>query len=81
MSRIVQGTVARFEPHVPEGTASNDPSRALIGSAILDDGRQVDFDAAAFAASGLRLLRPGQRLDLELDSHGDVSAVRVPTIG
>jgi hypothetical protein len=32
------------------------------GSVLLDDGRELPFAAAAFAESGLRLLRPGQRL-------------------
>src|SRR5439155_17234031 len=30
------------------------------GSVLLDDGREVTFDGAAFAAGGLRLLRFGQ---------------------
>jgi 2-phospho-L-lactate guanylyltransferase len=37
------------------------------GAVLLDDGRRVPFDAEAFAGSGLRLLRIGQRLTLELD--------------
>ncbi|MBJ6621623.1 hypothetical protein [Streptomyces sp. DHE17-7] len=31
------------------------------GQVLLDDGTPVPFDAAAFDAGGLRLLRPGQR--------------------
>ena len=37
------------------------------GSVLLDDGREVTFDGAAFAAGGLRLLRFGQRVRLEYD--------------
>lgn len=37
------------------------------GSALLDDGREVSFDGAAFAAGGLRLLRFGQRVRLETE--------------
>jgi len=37
------------------------------GAVLLDDGRRVPFDADTFARSGLRLLRVGQRLTLELD--------------
>ncbi len=49
----MQATVCRFDPETGSG------------SVLLDDGRQVDFDAAAFAAGGLRLLRPGQRVRLD----------------
>ncbi|WP_426561504.1 cold-shock protein [Angustibacter sp. McL0619] len=38
------------------------------GSVLLDDGRRVPFDADAFHDSGLRMLRVGQRLTLELDA-------------
>ena len=37
------------------------------GQVVLDDGSRLPFGADAFAASGLRLLRPGQRVRLELD--------------
>jgi 2-phospho-L-lactate guanylyltransferase len=49
----MQGTVATFDPEQRSGTV------------LLDDGRPLDFDAAAFDASGLRLLRLGQRVRLE----------------
>ncbi|MCT7353957.1 hypothetical protein N4P33_17590 [Streptomyces sp. 15-116A] len=35
------------------------------GQVLLDDGTPVPFDAAAFDAGGLRLLRPGQRVRIE----------------
>ncbi|MFI1969006.1 hypothetical protein BLA24_23505 [Streptomyces cinnamoneus] len=41
-----------------------DPS-TRSGSVLLDDGTPVPFDAAAFDAGGLRLLRPGQRVRIE----------------
>uniref|UniRef100_A0AAU2VNB8 2-phospho-L-lactate guanylyltransferase n=1 Tax=Streptomyces sp. NBC_00008 TaxID=2903610 RepID=A0AAU2VNB8_9ACTN len=40
------------------------------GSVLLDDGTPVDFDAQAFDAGGLRLLRPGQRVRIEGRSEG-----------
>ncbi len=49
----MQGTVSTFDP------------RQRCGRVLLDDGTAVDFDARAFDASGLRLLRPGQRVRLE----------------
>jgi cold shock CspA family protein len=51
--RSVQATVGSFDPASGAGTA------------LLDDGRPVTFDGAAFAAGGLRLLRFGQRVRLE----------------
>ncbi len=36
------------------------------GSVLLDDGRRVPFAASIFAASGLRLLRVGQRLTVKV---------------
>ena len=46
---------------------------------MLDDGARLPFDADAFATSGLRLLRPGQRVRLELDD-GDVSSLTILTL-
>lgn len=53
----MQGTVRQFDP------------RTGSGSVLLDDGRALDFDAAAFAAGGLRLLRLGQRVRLDRDAE------------
>ena len=64
----VQATVATFDPESRSGTA------------LLDDGTEVSFDAAAFDASGLRLLRLGQRITLERDADGRVIRVRIPTM-
>jgi cold shock CspA family protein len=40
------------------------------GSVLLDDGTPVPFDAAAFDAGGLRLLRAGQRVRIETAPGG-----------
>jgi 2-phospho-L-lactate guanylyltransferase len=50
----VQATVHRFDPE----------SRS--GSLLRDDGVLLPFDGAAFDRSGLRLLRVGQRLTVEM---------------
>ncbi|MEU8117527.1 hypothetical protein AB0C21_02330 [Spirillospora sp. NPDC049024] len=48
------------------------------GSVLLDDGTELPFDAEAFAAGGLRLLRFGQRVNLAL--AGDrISVVTLST--
>ncbi|MDT4988322.1 MAG: hypothetical protein QOI74_2416 [Micromonosporaceae bacterium] len=64
----MQGTVATFDTLTGAGTV------------LLDDGTEVRFPADAFAASGLRLLRLGQRVRLDLDDAGLISKVTVPTM-
>ena len=50
------------------------------GKVLLDDGYTKEFDGDAFAASGLRLLRLGQRVTLELTTSGRVSRLWIPTM-
>jgi hypothetical protein len=45
------------------------------GSVLLDDGTPLPFDAAAFDAGGLRLLRPGQRVRVRTEGTGDARRV------
>jgi 2-phospho-L-lactate guanylyltransferase len=49
------------------------------GSLLLDDGTRLDFPAEAFDASGLRLLRLGQRVRVERDATGAVVRVTLAT--
>ena len=63
----VQGTIRQFAPDRRDGNV------------LLDDGTDVPFDAAAFDAGGLRLLRPGQRVRLERDDQGRVTLVTIVT--
>ncbi len=55
----------------------HDPSTGG-GSALLDDGTERAYDAAAFATGGLLLLRAGQRVHLHL-RDGAVVSVALPT--
>lgn len=64
----MQGTVASYDPVTRDGTV------------LLDDGSQITFPAAAFDASGLRLLRFGQRIRIERDDHGQVAAIALVTM-
>lgn len=50
----MQASVHRFDPQTGDG------------SVLLDDGTEVPFDGAAFERSGLRLLRIGQRLTIDV---------------
>lgn len=64
----MQATVATFDPHTHTGTL------------LLDDGSELAFPAAAFQRSGLRLLRLGQRVNVESDADGGVTRVQLPGI-
>ncbi len=66
MTRM-QGTVATWDPATGAGTV------------LLDDGTRVPFPADAFRVSGLRLLRPGQRIRLTSGTDGTVTAVSLIT--
>ncbi|WP_330173417.1 hypothetical protein OG875_07350 [Streptomyces sp. NBC_01498] len=62
-----------------QATAYTFVSETRSGSVLLDDGTPVDFDAAAFDAGGLRLLRPGQRVRIEREG-GNSGAVTLVTL-
>ncbi|NLG23373.1 MAG: hypothetical protein GX555_18315 [Actinomycetales bacterium] len=47
------------------------------GSVILDTGKVVPFTAEAFAASGLRHLRVGQRLSIEVSGDPEAAGTLV----
>lgn len=54
MSTVLQATVATFSPETNSGTV------------LLDTGAELSFDANAFARSGLRMLRLGQRVRMRV---------------
>ncbi|GAA1666778.1 hypothetical protein [Fodinicola feengrottensis] len=61
----MQATVARL-----------DPDRS--GSVILDNGHLLPFSTAVFLHSGLRTLRPGQRVRIRV-AAGEVTALTLST--
>jgi len=63
----MQATVRGFDP----ATGS--------GSVFLDDGTVLGFGPAAFARSGLRLLRPGQRVAIGCDPGGAIVGLTLAT--
>jgi 2-phospho-L-lactate/phosphoenolpyruvate guanylyltransferase len=63
----MQATVHAFDPI------------SLTGSVVRDDGVLLPFDGSAFATSGLRLLRLGQRLTVEV-ADNRVVAMRIQGI-
>ena len=54
--------------------------RTRTGDVLLDDGRALAFPAEAFDASGLRLLRLGQRVRLETDDDGKVRRLTIVSL-
>lgn len=60
---------ARYSARM-QATAYTYDSQTRSGSVLLDDGTPVPFEAPAFDAGGLRLLRPGQRVRIETDGEG-----------
>ncbi len=65
--RDVQATVSEFD------------QTTGAGAVIFDDGHISTFSANAFANSGLRILRPGQRVRLEMDG-ADIVALTIHTL-
>lgn len=51
------------------------------GSALLDDGREVVVTSESQVSSGLRQLRPGQRVSLTLADGEPLTATRVWIVG
>ncbi|MCI0386500.1 hypothetical protein [Streptomyces sp. CNQ085] len=50
------------------------------GSVLLDDGTPLPFDAEAFDAGGLRLLRPGQRVRIETGAGDERPRITLVTL-
>ncbi|GAA5042057.1 cold shock CspA family protein [Thermocatellispora tengchongensis] len=63
----MQATVRSFDPETRSG------------SVFLDDGTQLAFGTEAFDAGPLRLLRPGQRVNIRLDDDGAISVITLST--
>ncbi|MGW1837374.1 hypothetical protein [Streptomyces sp. NPDC002067] len=63
-----------------QATAYTYDADSRSGSVLLDDGTPVPFDAAAFDAGGLRLLRPGQRVRIETTGEGDTRRITLLTL-
>lgn len=63
-----------------QGTVATYDASTRSGVLLLDDGTELAFPARAFNASGLRLLRLGQRVRIERDADGEVVRVTLPTM-
>ncbi|MBT2392949.1 MULTISPECIES: hypothetical protein [Streptomyces] len=63
-----------------QATSYTYDSRTRSGSVLLDDGTPVEFDAAAFDAGGLLMLRPGQRVRIETEGEGATLRITLVTL-
>ncbi|WP_217215078.1 hypothetical protein [Streptomyces sp. AC550_RSS872] len=63
-----------------QATAYTYDENTRSGSVLLDDGTPVPFDAPAFNAGGLRLLRPGQRVRIETEGKGESLHITLVTL-
>ncbi|UGY93798.1 hypothetical protein [Streptomyces gobiensis] len=63
-----------------QATAYTYDPETRSGSVLLDDGTPVPFDAAAFDAGGLRLLRSGQRVRIETEGAGEGGQPRITLV-
>lgn len=63
-----------------QGTVATYDGDTRTGVLLLDDGTEVTFPARAFDASGLRLLRLGQRVQIDWDAAGEIIRVTLPTM-
>ncbi|MER5972601.1 hypothetical protein ABT112_23190 [Streptomyces sp. NPDC002055] len=63
-----------------QATAYTYDSDTRTGSVLLDDGTPVPFGAAAFDAGGLLLLRPGQRVRIDVEGEGEARRITLVTL-
>jgi len=63
-----------------QATVRSYDSTSRAGSVLLDDGSPLEFDAAAFDAGGLRLVRLGQRVRLDTDPAGAITRLTLATL-
>lgn len=63
-----------------QATSYTYDSETRSGSVLLDDGTPVEFDAAAFDAGGLLMLRPGQRVRIETEGEGTSLRITLVTL-
>lgn len=63
-----------------QATSYTYDSETRSGSVLLDDGTPVPFNAAAFDAGGLLMLRPGQRVRIETEGEGASLRITLVTL-
>jgi len=62
-----------------QATVATYDEASRSGTVFLDDGTRLPFDAAALEGTGLRMLRPGQRVRLE-GPPGSIERIQILTL-
>jgi 2-phospho-L-lactate guanylyltransferase len=62
-----------------QGTVAEYDSEQRSGTVLLDDGTRLAFEASALDGTGLRLLRPGQRVRVD-GTREHVDRVQILTL-
>jgi 2-phospho-L-lactate guanylyltransferase len=63
-----------------QGTVATWNTESRSGTVLLDNGVELTFPTEAFDASGLRLLRLGQRVRLDTGDDGQIYRLAIPTM-
>lgn len=67
LSQVVQGQARDYRARMQASVHRYDEATGS-GSVLLDDGREIPFDGKVIDASGLRLVRSGQRVSIEMSA-------------
>lgn len=67
LREVVQGLARGYRARMQASVHRYDEATGS-GSVLLDDGREIPFDGAVIDASGLRLVRAGQRVSIEMSA-------------
>ncbi|HWG65227.1 MAG TPA: hypothetical protein VG253_26375 [Streptosporangiaceae bacterium] len=62
-----------------QATVRNYDAGSRSGTVFTDEGTVLPFTGTAMASSGLRLLRPGQRVRIARQSDGAITAITLAT--
>ncbi|MGH3386227.1 MAG: hypothetical protein ACRDO1_16740 [Nocardioidaceae bacterium] len=63
-----------------QATVATYDADSRSGTLLADDGIRLAYAAEALTGSRLRLLRPGQRVRVELADDGSVSTLQILTL-
>lgn len=64
-------------PGRTQATVETYQATSRSGTVLLDDGVRLSFAAEALSGTGLRLLRPGQRVRVQVDAAESSTVLRV----
>lgn len=63
-----------------QATVASYDAQTHTGSVVADDGVRIPFAAEALTGARLRLLRPGQRVRIDVDGDGGITHLQIVTL-